>query len=124
MATKEPSTNRTANRRAYPRSPVVVREARYICGMEVFFGYAQNISRSGLFISTAKLREAGDIYEIQFSLPGESTRLFSCKARVVWSRGYRHNSTLPAGFGVEFLDLPEKDAIYIDKWVEAVAQDT
>ncbi len=109
------------NRRAYPRSPVVVREARCICGIVVFFGYAQNISRCGLFISTTKRREAGDTYEIQFSLPGDkSDRQFTCNSKVMWSRPYKHGSPYSSGFGVQFIDLSDEDSEYIDSWVASV----
>lgn len=104
------------DRRAYPRSPVVVREARCISGMEVFFGYAQNVSRSGLFIATSKRRSAGEIYDIQFSLPG-GERQFHCKARVVWVRPYSQGSPYPPGFGLQFIDLPDQEAEEIDNWV-------
>ncbi|MBI5441252.1 MAG: hypothetical protein HY900_08590, partial [Deltaproteobacteria bacterium] len=51
-----------AERRMYPRSPIVIREARCLAGMDVFFGYAVNVSRDGLFISTPASRKR---------LPGE-----------------------------------------------------
>ncbi len=105
-----------ADRRAHPRSPVVVREARCIAGMEVFFGYATNISRSGLFISSPRVRSPGEVFEIRFRLPGVE-RTFSCRARVVWVRPYRHGSPLPPGFGLQFQDLPDEDSRAIDEWV-------
>jgi len=106
-----------ADRRIYPRSPLVVREARLISGMEVFFGYAQNVSRAGLFIGTSKRRPEGELYEIQFKLPGLE-KDFRCKAKVVWARPYRKDSPYTPGIGLEFVDLPEEDAALIDKWVE------
>ena len=106
-----------ADRRAYPRSPVVVREARLISGMEVFFGYAQNISRSGLFIGTTKRRPPGEIYEIQFYLP-ELEKNFRCKAKVIWFRPYRKDSPHPPGLGLEFLELTPEEASVIDQWVD------
>jgi uncharacterized protein (TIGR02266 family) len=106
-----------ANRRAYPRSPVVVREARCICGIDVFFGYAKNISRSGLFIATPKLRKPGDTYEIQFRLPGIDHE-FKCSGLIKWVRHYKHGSPKPPGFGVEFTDLSDDDGALLDKWVD------
>ena len=94
----------------------MVREARCIAGMEVFFGYATNISRGGLFISSPRVRSPGEVFEIRFHLPGVD-RTFSCRARVVWVRPYRHGSPLPPGFGLQFQDLPEDDARAIDEWV-------
>lgn len=117
MKKKDPGKG-SPDQRAHPRSPIVVREARCISGIEVFFGYARNISRGGVFIATPKKRKPGEIYEIQFGLPGLE-RTFRCQARVVWVRGYRHGSPLQPGFGVQFLDLPEDDAEAIDAWVRA-----
>lgn len=105
-----------ADRRVYPRSPVVVREARCICGIDVFFGYAKNISRSGLFIATPKLRKPGSVYEIQFKVPGLDHE-FTCKGLIMWVRPYKHGNPKPPGFGVKFTELPEEDALLLDKWV-------
>ena len=106
------------DRRANPRSPIVVREARCIAGMEVFFGCATNVSRSGMFIATPKLRDPNAEYEIHFTLPGRG-REIRCRARVVWSRRYHHDSKDAPGFGLQFIDLSEEDAADIDSWVEA-----
>ena len=107
------------DRRAHPRSPIVVREARCICGIDVFFGYALDVSRGGMFISTTKKRKPGEVYEIRFIVAGLE-RSFECRARVVWTRNYRPDSRLPPGFGIQFLDLPEEDARTIDEWVRRV----
>ena len=114
----DPEMAVTADRRAYPRSPVVVREARCISGIDVFFGYALNVSRGGMFIATMKRRTPGTEYEIRFSLPGlEQT--FRCGARVVWVRSYHHGKQHPPGFGLRFIDLPEEDAVAIETWVRS-----
>lgn len=105
-----------ADRRASPRSPIVVREARCIAGMEVFFGCATNISCSGMFITSPKLRAPDQEFDIQFRLPADG-REICCRARVVWSRHYRHDSKLSPGFGLQFLNLAEEDAHAIDTWV-------
>jgi uncharacterized protein (TIGR02266 family) len=107
------------NRRAHPRSPIVVCEARCISGIEVFFGYALDVSRGGMFISTTKQRAPGEVYEIRFRVPGVE-RAFECRARVVWTRRYRAGSSQPPGFGLQFLDLPEEDARVLDAWVRSV----
>lgn len=116
---EEPAGKVGADQRAHPRSPIVVREARCIAGMDVFFGYALNISRGGVFIATPKQRAPGAEYEIQFRLPGLD-RAFRCKAQVVWVRRFRQESSKPPGFGLKFLDLPAQDAIAIDEWVQKI----
>ena len=110
-----------ADRRVNPRSPIVVREARCISGIDVFFGYACNIGRGGVFIATPKKRGVGEVHEIQFVLPGLE-RTFRCRARVVWLRRYRHDSLDSPGFGLEFIDLPEEDGLAIEAWVQSVDQ--
>ncbi|TAL17011.1 pilus assembly protein PilZ [bacterium] len=109
-----------ADRRAYPRSPVVVKKAKLHYGNEIFFGYATNVSRSGLFISSTKLRSPGETYAVEFTLPGDASRRFVCRAEVMWARPYRQGSFCSAGFGLRFLDLPEEDAVFIDEWVKRV----
>ena len=104
------------DRRANPRSPVVVREARCIAGIEVFFGHAVDVSSGGMFIATSKMRAPGTEYEVQFRLPGYD-REFRCRVVVVWTRRYRHDSTVPPGIGLRFLDMPEEDRHAIDEWV-------
>ncbi|GAB4259633.1 MAG: hypothetical protein Kow0092_08010 [Deferrisomatales bacterium] len=107
--------------RASPRSPIPVTEARSIAGMDVFFGYALNISRGGAFIATTKYRQPGEEYRIRFRLPGLDRPPFCCQARVVWVRRYHHGCHMAAGFGLRFLDLAEADARAIDEWVRSVA---
>ncbi len=106
------------DRRANPRNPVLVCEARQISGIEVFFGHAMNISSTGMFIVTAKMRAPGSEYEIQFRLPGVD-HLFRCHVRVIWARPYRHGSSLSPGFGLQFVDLPEEDRRRLDEWLGA-----
>ena len=109
------------DRRTSPRSPIVVREARCIAGMEVFFGGATNVSRSGMFIATPKLRDTDREYEIQFKLPGGG-REIRCRARVMWTRHYRHDSPKAPGFGLQFIDLSAEDGAAIDAWVEEAGE--
>lgn len=109
------------DRRTSPRSQMVVREARCIAGMEVFFGCATEVSRSGLFIATPKVRDTDQEYEIQFKLP-VGGREIRCRARVVWARRYRHDSPDAPGFGLEFIDLSAEDAAAIDAWVEEAGE--
>lgn len=110
------NTDSGADRRTNPRSPIVVREARCIAGMDVFFGCATNVSRSGIFIATPKLRDLNEEYQIQFRLPGSDHEI-RCRARVVWTRHYRHGSPHAPGFGLQFTDLSPEDTAALDGWV-------
>jgi len=69
-----------------------------------------------MFVATTKVRLPGSFWEIQFRLPGRD-QPFRCRARVVWSRAYRQGHFLSSGFGLQFLDLPEEDGLWIDGWV-------
>lgn len=115
---KKPEQTKEPDRRVNPRKPIVVKEARCISGIDVFFGYAANVSRGGLFIATPKLRRRDEEYEIQFTLPGLD-RTFHCRARVMWTRHYRHDSPESPGFGLQFIDLPQADADLIDQWISS-----
>ncbi len=112
---QEPSS---PDRRANPRSPILVREARCIAGIDVFFGYALNVSRGGLFVSSSKRRAPGEVFEIQFALPGLE-RVFCCRVEVMWSRGYQQETHKSPGFGVRFLDLPDEDVAAIERWMDS-----
>ena len=107
-----------SERRTHPRSPIVVREARCIAGMEVFFGHAANISPGGLFIATSapRKRTVGETVEIQFCLPG-SDRAIRCRARVAWIRQYRQGDFATPGFGLQFLDLAPEQRAEIEAWL-------
>ncbi|MHB8765408.1 MAG: PilZ domain-containing protein [Deferrisomatales bacterium] len=107
---------RPADRRAHLRVPAVVREARLIGGKDVFFGYAANVGRGGLFINSPRARSPGEEWEIRFEVPGLGREL-RCRARVVWSRRFSPRSPHPPGFGMEFLDLPPADAAAIEAWI-------
>lgn len=105
------------DRRAGPRSPLVIRGARCLLGKDVFFGYALNVSRGGLFVSSVRPRTPGEVCDIRFELPGVE-RSFACRARVAWFRPYSPRSPLPPGFGLEFLDLGDDDRNALQEWVE------
>ena len=109
-----------SNSRTHPRVPILVREARCIAGMEVFFGQATNVSRGGLFIATAapRKRSVGETFEIEFELPG-CDRKFRCRARVAWIRSFRRDDSSAPGFGLQFLDLGVEDENAIDAWVRS-----
>jgi uncharacterized protein (TIGR02266 family) len=117
---KVPKERPPPERRTHLRSPIVVREARVLAGMEVFFGYAMDISRGGIFVATSAphKRSIGEIVEIQFALPGGDRR-FHCRARVAWVQPYRSGTFETPGFGLQFVDLREEDADFLEAWVRS-----
>lgn len=70
----------------------------------VFFGYAKNISKTGMFIATVNPKKAGDVFTIEFTLP-KKKKPIQCKCVVKWSMNYNPKSKYEPGMGVRFLDL-------------------
>ncbi|MDH4226885.1 MAG: PilZ domain-containing protein [Deltaproteobacteria bacterium] len=104
------------DRRRDTRKPILVlrvTEAR----SNVFFGYAKNISRGGLFISTVNPRKVGEEFKIAFDSPVDGKQII-CNSAVAWIRNYSPETKLEAGMGMRFLDLNEEERKTIDEWVK------
>ncbi len=106
-----------ANKRLHLRKPLMVLKAKLDDGRKPFFGYARNISRSGMFIASVNPRNPGEQFDIEANLPPLGLTLV-CRCEVVWKRTYAKKSTLEPGMGLRFLDLPEEVAEIISRWVE------
>lgn len=105
-------------RRNYPRCLMFSGIAKCRNGGRSIAGYAINLSRGGIFIATGEEIAAGDVFTVEFSLPGDRGLVYTCRAEVVWKRSAMPGRKLPAGIGLKFIDLPEEDAETIDRWVE------
>ncbi|TAL17217.1 PilZ domain-containing protein [bacterium] len=106
------------DRRIHPRCMMLSGVAKCSAGGRVVSGYAMNLSRGGIFIATSEDIAIGDIFNVEFSLPGDRGLVYTCEAQVVWKRGYRPDQNFIAGVGLKFLNLPKEDADTIDRWVE------
>jgi uncharacterized protein (TIGR02266 family) len=84
---------------------------------KIFVGYAENISRSGLFLSAANPPAVGSTFPVEFVLPDNRT-LVQCTCRVVWQHRYTTSGRPSVGVGVEFLDLDTLKRSLIDQWVK------
>ncbi len=104
------------SKRKYLRSPLLVTKVKDGKSGKIFFGYANNISRKGLFIQSINPRAEGEVLIIEFSIPGIEEP-FSCAAEVIWRRDFSYTSKHEPGMGLMFLDLPEDKAAAIDDWV-------
>ncbi|MBI5599925.1 MAG: PilZ domain-containing protein [Deltaproteobacteria bacterium] len=82
----------------------------------IFFGYARNLSRSGMFISSVNPRQRGEEFEVSFKLPDDGT-LVRCRCRVAWKREYDSKTKLEPGMGLEFIGLDPGIMERIDEWV-------
>ncbi len=104
------------DRRSDLREPIIVFKIVEDGNQQHLFGYAKNISRSGLFIASINPREAGERFYITFEIPKTGIRA-RCQCEVVWTRRYKQGSRLEPGYGVRFLNLPDDIAVAIDGWI-------
>jgi Tfp pilus assembly protein PilZ len=111
--------NPTGDRRRNLRKPLLVQRVRLDDGRRVFFGYAKNISQSGMFISTVNPRRQGEQFNVEMILPAPFEMPLSCRCEVLWVRDFRKSSNLEPGMGLGFLDLPDELVAKIGAWVEA-----
>lgn len=98
------------------RAPLIVLKVTEDGNRDRLFGYAKNISRSGLFIQSINPREPGDQFTISFELP-DSKIVVKCRCEVVWKRVLQRKEPLEPGYGVRFLDVKENLGKAIDSWV-------
>ncbi len=99
------------------QEPIIVFKIKDENEKEYFFGYAKNISKSGLFIASVNPRNPGERFHISFSIPGTDIKA-ECLCEVVWNRKFDANEKLTPGYGIKFIDLPEETAQAIDIWVK------
>ena len=111
--------NQQGDRRRNLRKPLLVQRVRLDDGRRVFFGYAKNISQSGMFIATVNPRCRGEQFDVEMTLPAPLEMTLSCRCEVIWTRDFRKSSELEPGMGLRFLDLPEETMAKIETWIEA-----
>ncbi len=104
------------DRRKSLRNHLLVLRVKGNTGERVFFGYAKNISRGGMFIASVNPRKVGEEFTIEFTLPREK-EVIRCRCVVVWSRSYHPKSPYEPGMGVKFIDLDDSIRDMIDEWV-------
>lgn len=109
---------KSPDRRKSLRIPLVVLRVTEQTDRSTLFGYAKQISRSGLFISSVSPRAPGERFWISFQLPN-STLAVKCECEVVWNRQFKKKSKLEPGYGVKFLDLPDSVSDAIEEWMAA-----
>ncbi len=85
-------------------------------GIEVFFGYASNISALGLFIQTPNPKECGTKFRLRFVLPNENRDPITCEAEVMWVKSYSGKGSSP-GMGLRFTDLSPADLATVEHFI-------
>lgn len=108
-----------ANQRTSLRSPLLVLKVKVDDGRKCFFGYAKNISRSGMFIATANPKEPGSRFQVELPLPAPLNQIVRCTCEVVWQRQFTKKSPYEPGMGLKFIDMPEDSSETIDSWVKS-----
>lgn len=81
--------------------------------------FAINISTGGLFLETDQTLAVGSALKLQFPVPGRLSPIV-CRARVAWVNLQENaaKSHLPAGMGIQFVDLPLEDLQVIRDFVK------
>jgi uncharacterized protein (TIGR02266 family) len=93
------------------------REMRVPCKLAVtvtvhsgtFTAESCDISEKGIYLATDTELAHGAAVSLRFSLPDEAKTPVETRGRVVWinGRNNRKKVSLPDGFGIEFVSLPE-----------------
>ena len=111
-------TEEQKNKRRALRAPLIVEKIPCEDGYKTLFGYAKNISCGGLFITTVKPREPGEIFLIELTLSTKPPCKIRCQCQVVWKHLFKRKDQQEPGMGLRFLDLTEGDGDRIEAWVE------
>jgi hypothetical protein len=103
-------------RRALP-VPITVLRADSETSPKTFFGYARNLSRSGMLIATTNPREPGTQYRLEILLPEPLNLVAVCNCEVVWQQRYARGRCHEPAMGLRFLDMPPEVADVIENWI-------
>lgn len=82
-------------------------------------GFSVDLSTGGLYLKTDVSLAVGENLRLQFSLPNHDKTL-SCKARVAWINPAERprKPELPAGVGIQFVDLSLEDLKSLRRFLE------
>jgi hypothetical protein len=116
----EPQSTILADHRVPLPAPITVLKRDENGGPKTFFGYAKNISRSGMMIGATSPKEPGSRYVLEIPIPALDL-VATCTCEVVWKREWAKQECNEPGMGLRFLDLPEEIASAIDNWLERQA---
>jgi type IV pilus assembly protein PilZ len=91
---------------------------------EAFFrAYTGNVSAGGLFIKTENPLIVGDRLSLKLQLPGAADPLH-IRCEVVWSRTKQESQPgRPAGMGVKFLKMSERDTRILKQYLSSIKAD-
>ena len=87
---------------------------------DMFFGYARNLSATGMFIQTSNPKESGLEVDLSFALAPSKTTI-CCKAKVIWIRNYTGKDRAEPGMGLRFTEISADNAETIRKYVKELS---
>ena len=83
--------------------------------------YSVNISTGGVFLETEQVLPPDTALALEFELPTRPPRTVRCQGRVAWANRPDEilNPRLPAGMGLQFLDLSLNDLEAVREFIKA-----
>ena len=102
------------------RVPLIIEKIPCGDGRRTFFGYASNLSRGGVFISTVNPREPGDQFDLHLKLPPAAGFTLHCRCVVVWRRQLAQGRKHEPGMGLRFLNLSQETADALECWLRNI----
>ncbi|MBI3086381.1 MAG: TIGR02266 family protein, partial [candidate division NC10 bacterium] len=79
-------------------------------------GHCFDLSARGIFLRTSEVFPVGEDLLLRFKLPGVA-HPFRTAGRVVWSSPTDTPKGLPAGMGIQFLDLSEEERGTLERFI-------
>ena len=89
-------------------------------------GFTVNMSQNGLYLAADVEVEKGTQIELIFALPDPIGAIIQTQGRVAWmnTSKSRRKETLPEGFGVEFVSLPDEAREQVGRYLESLEAST
>ena len=87
-----------------------------------FTGFSENVSEGGLFVATEAPYDVGERIELSLSLMGAESSILVGIVR--WVRPGGTSGGLPAGMGIQFVDMDERVQKGLQTFVDSGAKDT
>ena len=112
-----PTNGIQLNKRKNLRSPILTLRVKLDDGQKVFFGYAKNISSTGMFISSVNPKDPGQAYQVEIPLPAPIHKTIQCTCEVIWKRQFEKKCPYEPGMGLRFVDMNAETASAIERWV-------
>jgi len=108
------------DRRRNLRAPLITLKIQVENEKRVFFGYAKNISNSGLFIATANPRNPGDRFSLEIPLSPPIDRRIKVECEVVWKRDFSARTSHEPGMGLKFIALDTHSVKALEDWIASL----